>query len=110
MSQDHVIDRLFATIVERKNADPQTSYTATLLHQGVERCAKKFGEDSVEVVLSAASGNSQAVIAESGDVLYHLLVLWAACGVKPGEVYAALAAREGRSGLDEKASRKKKLI
>jgi len=107
MSQDHVIDRLFATIVGRKNADPQTSYTAKLLHEGVERCAKKFGEESVEVVLAAASGNRQAVVAESGDVLYHLLVLWAACGVKPGDVYAALAAREGRSGLDEKASRQK---
>ncbi len=106
MSQDHVIDRLFATIAARKNADPQTSYTAKLLHQGVERCAKKFGEESIEAALAAVSGNKQAIAAESGDVLYHLLVLWAACGIKPDDVYAALAAREGRSGLEEKAARK----
>jgi phosphoribosyl-ATP pyrophosphohydrolase len=107
MSQDHVIDRLFATIAVRRNADPQTSYTAKLLHQGVGRCAKKFGEESVEAALAAVSGDRTAIIAESGDVLYHLLVLWAACGIEPGDVYAALAAREGRSGLDEKAARPK---
>jgi len=61
MSQDHVIDRLFATIVERKNADPQTSYTATLLHQGVERCAKKFGEEAVELAIGAVGQGETAV-------------------------------------------------
>lgn len=106
MPQDHIIDRLFATIAARKSADPQTSYTAKLLHQGVERCAKKFGEEAVETALAAVSGNKQAIAAESGDALYHLLVLWAACGIKPDDVYTALAAREGRSGLDEKAARK----
>jgi len=107
MPQDHVIDRLFATIAARKNASPETSYTAKLLHQGVERCAKKFGEESVEAALAAVSGDRQAIIAESGDALYHLLVLWAACGIAPRDVYAALAAREGRSGLEEKESRKR---
>ncbi len=107
MSEDHVIDRLFATIAARKNASPETSYTAKLLHQGVERCAKKFGEEAVEAALAAVSGNKAAITAESADVLYHLLVLWAACGIAPKDVYAALEAREGRSGLDEKASRQK---
>jgi len=107
MSEDHAIDRLFATIAARKNASPETSYTAKLLHQGVERCAKKFGEEAVETALAAVSGNKAAIAAESADALYHLLVLWAACGIGPKEVYAALEAREGRSGLDEKASRQK---
>ena len=103
---DNALDRLFATIVARKNADANTSYTAKLLQAGAERCAKKFGEEAVETVLAAASGDKQALTAESADALYHLLVLWAACGITPGDVYAALAAREGQSGLEEKASRR----
>jgi phosphoribosyl-ATP pyrophosphohydrolase len=101
----HALDQLYDTIVSRQDADPKQSYTAQLLHAGVERCAKKFGEEAVETVLAAALGNKKAVVAESADVLYHLLVLWTACGVEPEEVYSALAARQGRSGLEEKASR-----
>lgn len=102
---DHVIDRLFATIAARRSADPASSYTAKLLHDGVERCAKKFGEEAVEAALASVAADRQALVAESADVLYHLLVLWAARGITPDEVYAALAARQGRSGLEEKASR-----
>ena len=102
---NHAIDRLFATIIERKSGNTGTSYTAKLLSDGVQRCAKKFGEEAVETALAAVSGDKQAVVAESADVLYHLLVLWAACDVTPEDVYAALGAREGRSGLEEKASR-----
>ncbi len=105
MPNDHAIDRLFAIIAARKTADAGTSYTAGLLKDGVERCAKKFGEEAVEAAIAAVSGKKDATIAESADVLYHLLVLWAACGIRPEDVYAALAAREGRSGLEEKASR-----
>jgi len=104
---EHAIDRLFATIASRKGGDPETSYTAKLLSRGVAHCAKKFGEEAVEAALAAVSGDRQAIAAESADVLYHLLVLWAACGIEPGDVYAALKAREGQSGLDEKAARKK---
>jgi len=102
----HVIDRLFGTIAARRSADPSNSYTAKLLSEGVERCAKKFGEEAVETALAAMTGNKTAIAAESADVLYHLLVLWAACGIEPTTVYAALEAREGRSGLEEKASRR----
>ena len=105
MPNDHVLDRLFATIAARKAADPGTSYTAKLLQGGVERCAKKFGEEAVEAAIAAVLGKKDATIAESADVLYHLLVLWAACGIEPQQVYGALAARENRSGLEEKASR-----
>jgi phosphoribosyl-ATP pyrophosphohydrolase len=103
----HAIDRLFATIASRKGGDPKTSYTAKLLNDGVRRCAKKLGEEAVEAAIAATSGDKAALTAESADVLYHLLVLWAACGIKPEDVYAALAAREGRSGIDEKNARKK---
>jgi len=101
----HALDRLFATVAARRDSDPNQSYTAALLAKGVERCAKKFGEEAVETVLAAAGGDKSALIAESADTLYHLMVLWAACGVEPDQVWQTLASREGRSGLEEKASR-----
>lgn len=101
----HALDRLYQTIAARKEADPATSYTAKLLAAGTERCAKKFGEEAVEAVIAAAAGKRGEIVTESADVLYHLMVLWAAAGVVPEEVYETLAAREGRSGLEEKASR-----
>ena len=106
-NESHALDRLFATIAARKAAgDTDQSYTAKLLSQGVEKCAKKFGEEAVETALASVSGNKQHLAAESADALYHLLVLWAAAGITPDDVYAALKAREGQSGLAEKASRK----
>ena len=107
MNENHAIDRLFATIAARKaGGDAEQSYTAKLLSQGVEKCAKKFGEEAVETVLAAVSGDKKHLAAESADALYHLLVLWAAAGITPEDVYAALKAREGQSGLAEKAARK----
>jgi len=103
----HPLDKLFATIAARKGSDVGASYTAKLLSEGVQKCAKKFGEEAVETALAAVSGDKQALAAESADALYHLLVLWAAAGITPDGVYAALQAREGQSGLAEKASRKK---
>ncbi|MGZ5920750.1 MAG: phosphoribosyl-ATP diphosphatase [Rhizomicrobium sp.] len=106
MNKSHALDRLFATIAARRAAgDADRSYTAKLLSQGVEKCAKKFGEEAVETVLAAVSGDKNHLAAESADALYHLLVLWAAAGITPEDVYAALKAREGQSGLAEKASR-----
>ena len=103
---EHPIDRLFATIASRKGGDPDASYTAKLLAAGVEKCAKKFGEEAVEAVIAATGKDPKALTSESADVLYHLLTLWAAAGITPEDVYAALKAREGQSGLQEKASRK----
>ena len=103
----HPIDRLFAAIDARKGADPAQSYTAKLLNEGREKCAKKFGEEAIEVTIAAVGNDRAALMAESADVLYHLLVVWAANGVKPDDVYGVLAAREGQSGLAEKAARKR---
>ena len=102
----HPIDALFTTITARKSADPGSSYTAKLLSQGKLKCAKKLGEEAVETSLAAVAEDKTALANESADLLYHLLVLWAACDLEPADVYARLAARKGMSGLDEKAARK----
>ena len=99
------LDKLFATIASRKGADPSQSYTAKLLAGGVEKCAKKFGEEATEAVIAAIQKDKTELAKESADVLYHLAVLWAVSGLTPDDVYAVLKAREGTSGLDEKASR-----
>ena len=96
--------RLQATVQERRGGYPAASYTAGLLADPA-RAAKKLGEEAVELAIAAAQGDRAAVAAESADLLYHLLVLLEACGVEPDAVAEVLASREGRSGLEEKASR-----
>jgi phosphoribosyl-ATP pyrophosphohydrolase len=97
--------RLDATIAARRGDDPRTSYTAKLLSGGPVAVAKKLGEEAVETVIAAVEGNGDALAAESADLLYHWLVLLAAAGVSTDAVAAKLEAREGRSGLEEKATR-----
>jgi len=103
--QENVLQRLYETIAARKTADPGSSYTAKLLHQGRAVIAKKMGEEAVETAIAAVARDSDAVVSESADLIYHLLVLWADCGVEPDEVWSKLATREGTSGLAEKAAR-----
>lgn len=100
-----VLDRLFAVIRSRQGADPGTSHTAKLFARGRSKIAQKLGEEAVETVIEAMRGDSGAITTESADLLYHLLVLWADAGVAPEAVWAALEAREGTSGVAEKASR-----
>ncbi|MEX2312314.1 MAG: phosphoribosyl-ATP diphosphatase [Rhodospirillales bacterium] len=100
-----VLDRLFAVIESRRGADPASSYTAKLLSGGIPKIARKISEESAEVTIAALSEGADAVTLESADLLYHLLVMWAAMGVRPEDVYAELARREGISGIDEKNSR-----
>jgi phosphoribosyl-ATP pyrophosphohydrolase len=100
------LDRLFATIASRQGGDPASSYTAKLLAGGVATCAKKFGEEATETVIAAIQRDRSELAKESADLLYHLLVLWAASGITPDDVYAVLKAREAQSGLEEKAGRK----
>ena len=99
------LERLAATVAARKGADPASSYTAKLLAGGPTAAAKKLGEEAVETALAAVSGDKDAVAAESADLIYHWLVLLAATGVDLDAVAAKLEAREGRSGIEEKASR-----
>ncbi|MDR3523300.1 MAG: phosphoribosyl-ATP diphosphatase [Acetobacteraceae bacterium] len=104
-----VLDELFKTIEARKGADPSTSHSAKLMSRGMSKVAQKFGEEAVECLIEAVSGNTQALIAESADVLYHLMVIWVASGVAPADVWAELERRKGISGIAEKASRVQKL-
>ncbi|MFM8376286.1 MAG: phosphoribosyl-ATP diphosphatase [Phenylobacterium sp.] len=99
------VARLEAVIEARRDASPDSSWTARLLHDGPPRAARKLGEEAVEAVVAAISGDRDGLAGEAADVLYHLLVLLAATGVTPDEVAARLEAREGVSGLAEKAGR-----
>jgi len=108
LTNEHPLDELYATIVARKSSSASKSYTAQLLKRGVVQCAKKLGEEGVEAALAAVGGKKKEIVEESADVLYHLLVVWAATGIKPKAVYDVLGARRARSGLAEKKSRKRK--
>ena len=97
-----------ASIIDARAASSgEVSYTRKLLDKGSEHCAKKFGEEAVEVVIAAIGDNRDHLIAESADVLFHLLVLLKSRGVRLEEVEAALSQRTGMSGLEEKAARKR---
>ena len=98
---------LAAIIDARAASGGEASYTRKLLDKGAEHCAKKLGEEAVETVIAAVENNRDRLIAESADLLYHLLVLLKSRGVKLAEVEAALGERTSMSGLEEKASRKK---
>ncbi len=102
-----VLDRLYATIVQRRRADARVSYTAKLLAGGVGKIGGKVIEEAAETVAAALNEGPRRVAAESADALYHLLVLWASAGIRPGRVWAELARREGVSGIAEKAARGK---
>ncbi|KRW93155.1 phosphoribosyl-ATP diphosphatase [Paracoccus sp. PS-1] len=100
------MQRLAETIAARKGADPETSWTAKLLAKGPEKCAEKFGEEAVEAIIEAVKGDRERLISEAADTLYHLLVMLAARDVTLSDVENELDRREGRSGIEEKASRK----
>ena len=101
-----VLDRLWSTVLSRKDADPSESHSARLLSRGTAKIAQKFGEEAVECLIEAVSGQRSALISESADVLYHLLVMWVDAGLRPEQIWAELSRREGMSGIAEKAARK----
>jgi len=97
-----VLERLWSVVMARRGADPEVSHSARLLARGIPKVAQKFGEEAVECLIEAVAGNRAALIGESADVLYHLIVLWVAAGLRPEEVWEELARREGVSGIAEK--------
>lgn len=101
-----ILDRLYKVIESRKGADPTKSNTARLFAKGTDKIAQKLGEEAVETVIEGVRGRKKDLALESADLLYHLLVLWADRGLKPAEVWTAIADREGISGLEEKKKRK----
>ncbi|MDE2445397.1 MAG: phosphoribosyl-ATP diphosphatase [Alphaproteobacteria bacterium] len=100
------LERLADRIAARVGASPESSYTASLLGKGVEKCAKKFGEEAFELAMAAVQGDKPHITSEAADVFYHVLVLLQASGVSLDDVMAVLNAREGTSGLVEKAGRR----
>ncbi|WP_340314453.1 phosphoribosyl-ATP diphosphatase [Rhizorhabdus argentea] len=99
------LQQLESTIKARRDADPSTSYVASLFARGMPKIAQKLGEEAVETVIAAMAGDPKAVTGEAADLLFHLTVLLAAAGVPLSDVMAELDRREGTSGLAEKAGR-----
>jgi phosphoribosyl-ATP pyrophosphohydrolase len=106
MAQFDQLEKLARDISAKANASPDESYTAKLISKGVAKCAKKFGEEAVELALASVADDKLETTKEAADVLYHFLVLLKAAGVSPDDVMAELKRREGTGGLVEKASRK----
>src|SRR6266404_9294866 len=100
--------RLWRVIESRRGADPASSYTAKLFARGNAKIAQKLGEEAIEAVIEGVRGDRAALVGESADLLYHLLVLWAAVDIGPADVAAELARREATSGIAEKKGRKEK--
>jgi phosphoribosyl-ATP pyrophosphohydrolase len=100
------LERLWRVIESRRGADPASSYTAKLFARGREKIAQKLGEEAVEAVIEGVKGDRKALVGESADLLYHLLVLWAETGIAPAQVAKELARRESTSGIAEKRRRK----
>jgi len=103
---DFTIYDLERRVDERADADPDVSYTRKLLDRGVAQCAKKLGEEAVELALASVTESRERLVEETADLLYHLLVVLKARDIKLSEVETVLGARAGQTGLQEKASRK----
>ena len=102
---DHTLDGLWETIMARRDADPETSWTARMLSRGPEKCAEKFGEEAVEAIIEAVRGDRDRLVAEGADVIYHLLLMLAARDVALDDVMAELERRKNLSGIAEKRGR-----
>lgn len=101
------LDDLEAIIAARANASPEESWTAQLLAKGPEKAAGKFGEEAIEAVIEAVRGDRERLTAEAADVLFHLMVMLRSREVALADVMAELERRQARSGLAEKAARKR---
>jgi phosphoribosyl-ATP pyrophosphohydrolase len=104
---EEILMRLAATIESRRSADPDQSYVARLMSRGDDAILKKIGEEATEVVLAAKDGVPDRIIAECADLWFHCLVMLAHHDLHPNDVLAELARREGLSGIEEKALRKR---
>jgi len=103
--EKHILDELYKVILDRRKADPDSSYVAKRLKQGTAKIAQKFGEEAVETIIAAMQKDKPEIISESADFMFHWLLLLADQGIHPNDVMKELEARMGVSGLDEKARR-----
>lgn len=106
MSSD-ILEKLCAVLDERKQADPDASYTASLLQHGPDKVLKKLGEEATELLLASKSNNNDDIIHETADLLFHMLVLLKHHELTLDDIYAELEKRFGLSGHEEKAGRSK---
>lgn len=106
-AESDILQRIAETLEARKQAEPDSSYTAGLFHKGLESISKKVGEEAVETLLAAQQDDDAHLIHETADLWFHTLVLLAHKGLGPDRVLAELERRFGRSGLAEKAARKR---
>jgi phosphoribosyl-ATP pyrophosphohydrolase len=105
--QAEALERIAAAINEHKGGDPATSYVAKLFQQGDDAMLKKIGEEATEVVLAAKAGERLALVREVTDLWFHCMIVLARHGLGPADVLAEMQRREGISGIDEKAARKR---
>lgn len=105
---DDTLARLAAAVAARRDADPDTSYVARLLHKGEDAILKKIGEEATETVMAAKDGDAVRIVSETADLWFHCLVMLAHYNLGPSDVLAELVRREGTSGIDEKALRKQR--
>jgi phosphoribosyl-ATP pyrophosphohydrolase len=96
------LDRLYASVQAARGRNPAVSRTSRLFREGVQKMAKKLAEEAIEVGLDAVQMNRQSVVLESADLLYHLAVIWAECGVTPEDVFGEIDRRERIYGIAEK--------
>src|SRR5260221_14078287 len=96
------VARLYDAVIAVRGSDPAKSRTARLLRSGRAKMAKKLAEEAVEVVIDAMHGSREAVVKESADLLYNLVVLWVAAGVQPKDVWKEMERRERLMGIAEK--------
>ena len=102
---NEILDRLAEVIESRKGGDPQRSHVARLFAQGEDAVLRKIGEEAIEAVLAAKTGERLRIVNEMADLWFHCLVVLAYYGLKPSDVLMELRRREGISGIDEKAAR-----
>lgn len=106
-----ILDALWGVVEARRAVgDVAHSHSARLLARGTPKVAQKLGEEAVECVIEATLGNRDATVLESADLLYHLILVWVDAGIRPEEIWAELARRQGLSGIAEKAARPKGIV
>jgi len=103
--RDDILQAVYQVILDRKQNPTENSYTASLMHKGIDKILKKIGEEATEVVIAAKGGTREEIVYETADLVFHLLVLLGYSGIPPEEVYAELRRRFGMSGIEEKNSR-----
>jgi len=103
--RDDILLAVYQVIQDRKSNPSENSYTASLMHKGIDKILKKIGEEATEVVIAAKGGKREEIVYETSDLVFHLLVLLGYCDIPPEDIFAELRRRFGMSGIEEKNSR-----